>query len=201
MSELRRVIDSGEIGEVVSAHASFCQNDGAGACSATLETGIYCAQFIQWAMGGVAPESVEGVNFRLHENGNDEHISALLKFPDGKHGTLECSLRNPSPRQATICGTKGVIEVQFPFWCPTKFTVQGMTGLGSQTWTEKKVYEFPLPDITGEYNFVNSEGLAYEAAEANRCLRAGLTESPLFDSEECLAVMQVIADIRSRWEK
>mmetsp|Transcript_68573 Transcript_68573/g.190948 ORF Transcript_68573/g.190948 Transcript_68573/m.190948 type:complete len:134 (+) Transcript_68573:4860-5261(+) len=67
MSELRRVIDSGEIGEVVSAHASFCQNDGAGACSATLETGIYCAQFIQWAMGGVAPESVEGVNFRLHE--------------------------------------------------------------------------------------------------------------------------------------
>ena len=52
---------------MVSAHASFCQNDGAGACSATLETGIYCAQFIQWAMGGVAPESVEGVNFRLHE--------------------------------------------------------------------------------------------------------------------------------------
>ena len=64
----------------------------------------------------------------------------------------------PQPySQATICGTKGVIEVQFPFWCPTKFSVQGMTGLGSQTWTEKKWYEFPLPEITGDYNFVNSE--------------------------------------------
>ena len=56
----------------------------------------------------------------------------------------------------------------------------------------------PLPP---RYNFVNSEGLAYEAAEANRCLREGLTESPLFDSEECLDVMKVISDIRANWEE
>ena len=30
--------------QVRSVHVSFCQADGAGACSATLETGVYCAQ-------------------------------------------------------------------------------------------------------------------------------------------------------------
>jgi len=201
MGKLREVIDSGKIGTVVSAHASFCQNDGAGSCSATLETGIYCAQFLQWAFGGKAPEKIMGVNYQLHENGNDEHVSALLKFPCGGQGTFECSLRNPSPRVATIMGTLGVITVNFPFWCPTKFTVQGMTGLGSQTWSEPEVYEFPLPDIPGSYSFVNSEGLSYEAEEMNRCLRAGLIESPSFDSTECAGVMSTIAEIRSHWEK
>lgn len=36
---------------------------------------------------------------------------------------------------ATICGTKGVIEVPFPFWCPTSLTVTTMTGAASQTFS------------------------------------------------------------------
>ncbi|KAL7551555.1 hypothetical protein ACHAWF_014740, partial [Thalassiosira exigua] len=50
MKKIRQIIESGEIGTVRSARASFCQNDGAGSCSALLETGIYCAQFLQWAL-------------------------------------------------------------------------------------------------------------------------------------------------------
>ncbi len=50
MTKIRQIIRSGEIGEVRSARASFCQNDGAGACSALAETGIYCAQFLQWVL-------------------------------------------------------------------------------------------------------------------------------------------------------
>ena len=53
--------------------------------------------------------------------------------------------------------------------------------------------------MTGEFNFVNSQGLAYEAAEVTRCLQSGLLEAPAFDSEACLRVMQVIEDIRSHW--
>ena len=58
-----------------------------------------------------------------------------------------------------------------------------------------------LPDLgtSGPFNFVNSEGLAYEALEVNRCLREGLLESPAFSSETCLRVMKVIEDIRSHW--
>lgn len=40
MAAIRDLIDQGAIGDVRSAHASFCQNDGAGSCSAVLETGV-----------------------------------------------------------------------------------------------------------------------------------------------------------------
>mmetsp|Transcript_5117 Transcript_5117/g.15595 ORF Transcript_5117/g.15595 Transcript_5117/m.15595 type:complete len:342 (-) Transcript_5117:68-1093(-) len=200
MAAIRETLRSGEIGEVLAAHASFGQNDGAGCASATLETGIYAAQFLQWAFDGDAPEAVDGVSYSLHEeSGLDQHVAALLRFPGGRVGTFECSLRHPTPRGATICGTKGVITVPFPFWCPTSYSVQTMTGLGSQDWSEPKHYEFPLPKIDGPWNFVNSEGLAYEAAAVNACLREGRTEAAEFDHRENLAVMEVLSEVRSRW--
>ena len=62
------------------------------------------------------------------------------------------------------------------FRCPTKVKITKMNGLGSQQWLEPEIHEFPLPsDIvalstedgkeTPGFNFVNSQGLAYEAAE------------------------------------
>ena len=213
MEELRAVIRSGAIGRVVSAHASFCQNDGAGACSATLETGIYCAQFLLWVFEDAAPV-VRGVAANRHPaSGHDQHVSAVLEFPCGGVGTLECSLMHASPRAATICGTEGVITVPFPFWCPTRFTVQRMDGAASQRFGPVEAHEAPLPVLEGlgaaaapaeaaaaPFNFVHSEGLAYEAREVNRCLREGLLEAPAFGATACLRVMQVIEDIRAHWQ-
>ena len=88
----------------------------------------------------------------------------------------------------------------FPFWCPTRISVQTMTGLGSQTWSEEEVHEFPRPEAAGPFNFVNSQGLRYEAAEATRCLREGALESELFSSDECLRVMQLVSEIRASFK-
>eukprot|EP00322_Chrysochromulina_rotalis_P029249 CAMPEP_0115850228 /NCGR_PEP_ID=MMETSP0287-20121206/11855_1 /TAXON_ID=412157 /ORGANISM="Chrysochromulina rotalis, Strain UIO044" /LENGTH=331 /DNA_ID=CAMNT_0003304217 /DNA_START=145 /DNA_END=1140 /DNA_ORIENTATION=- len=200
MNKLREVIHSGVIGKVTSAHASFCQADGAGACSATLETGIYCAQFLLWVFDDAEP-AVSGVVHRLHDSsGHDEHVAALLSFPCGGIGTLECSLRHASSRSATICGTKGVITVPFPFWCPTTFTVQPMDGPASQHFGEAQSHTAVLPEASADhFNFVNSQGLAYEATEVNRCLSEGLLEAPAFSSEACLRVMKVIDSIRAHW--
>ncbi|KAL3767926.1 hypothetical protein ACHAWO_001822 [Cyclotella atomus] len=216
MAKIRQIIQSGDIGEVRSARASFCQNDGAGCCSALAETGIYCAQFLQWVLeddevtGGNGP-IVKGATQTLHENGFDEHVTAIIEFPGKKIGTFECSLAHTSERSATVYGTKGVIDVCFPFWCPTQVKVTKMTGLGSQQWSEPEVHNFPLPsDIlplmtsdTGEggctkpgFNFVNSQGLAYEAAEVNRCVREGLIQTSLFSSAQCVEILRLISDIR-----
>lgn len=125
MKKIREIIDSGEIGTVRSARASFCQNDGAGSCSALLETGIYCAQFLQWALGdpnsiigedGPGPV-VRGACRTLHEGGKDEHVTAIIEFPGNKIGSFECSLAHCSSRSASIYGSAGVIDVPFPFWC------------------------------------------------------------------------------------
>jgi len=199
MSEIRKTLQSGVIGDVYAAHASFGQNDGAGQASATLETGIYCAQFLQWAMDGDAPESIEGVVAELHkESGLDQHVAALLRFPGNRVGTLECSLKNPTARVGVVNGTEGVIRVPFPFWCPTEFSLQRMSGLGSQDFGPETKRSFPLPDIEGDFNYVNSQGLAYQAEEVNRCLAEGLTQTPKFDARECFSVMQVLSDIRNR---
>ena len=83
-----------------------------------------------------------------------------------------------------------------------------MTGLGSQQWSEPELYEFELPkdivELTTEdygkevpgFNFVNSQGLAYEAAEVNRCFREGLIESPAFPTQQCIEILRLISDIR-----
>ena len=98
-----------------------------------------------------------------------------------------------------MCGTKGVLRVPYPFWCPTEFSVQTMSGPASQQWSEPQTYRTALPEVAGDFNFVNSQGLAYEAREVTRCLRSGLLEAPAFDSEACLRVMRVISDIRAHW--
>ena len=51
------------------------------------------------------------------------------------------------------------------------------------------------PPPAPAFTFVNSEGLTYEAAEVNRCVREGLLETPLFTSDECLDVMRIITEI------
>ncbi len=85
-----------------------------------------------------------------------------------------------------------------------------MTGLASQQWSEPVVYEFHLPldivalptECDGEdepgFNFVNSQGLAYEAAEVNRCFREGEIETPSFSSHQCIELLRLISDVRKR---
>ena len=80
-----------------------------------------------------------------------------------------------------------------------------MTGLGSQQWSEPEIHEYALPENivalstkdgeTPGFNFVNSQGLAYEAAEVNRCFREGLIESPSFSTQQCIEILRLISDI------
>ena len=92
-----------------------------------------------------------------------------------------------------------MLRVPYPFWCPTSFSVQTMSGPASQQWSEAQAHATALPEVAGDFNFVNSQGLAYEAAEGTRCVRGGLLEAPAFDSEACVRVMRVIQDIRAHW--
>jgi len=53
--------------------------------------------------------------------------------------------------------------------------------------------------VEGPFNFVNSEGLLYEAQAVNDCLAKGKTQCDEFDHRENLAVMGVLSEIRGRW--
>ena len=105
------VIDSGAIGAVVSAHASFAQADGAGAC------GGADGHLLRWLCsgpGGRAPLAVAASRARATRRPASTRTSRAAPPRAARGGvgvgTFECSLRHPSPR-GIICGTAGVIRV------------------------------------------------------------------------------------------
>ena len=51
--------------------------------------------------------------------------------------------------------------------------------------------EFPLPTPSGPTNFINSEGLCYEAMEVKRCIMEGKLESETMP----LSHTQMVSDI------
>lgn len=99
----------------------------------------------------------------LNEDGVDVCMTASLIYKGQRTATIMSSGLAAVPNRGFICGTKNIIEVP-TFWCPTKMTIR-------ETTIEKPLPEIPNKDA--KFNFVNSAGLAYEAAEARACIQKG----------------------------
>ena len=89
-----------------------------------------------------------------------------------------CTLAGDSARRATITGTAGRIEVPRDFFHPQGFTV----------WHGDRSETVDLPFEGAGYHF--------EAAEVHRCLREGLTESPLVPLADTLDILTVLDVVR-----
>jgi dihydrodiol dehydrogenase / D-xylose 1-dehydrogenase (NADP) len=72
------------------------------------------------------------------------------------------------------------------FWCPTELESPS----GS--------FKFDLPPTDKTFNYANSVGLCYEAAEVRRCIQAGLKESPKVSLEESLVIAEIMESIRTQ---
>jgi predicted dehydrogenase len=79
-------------------------------------------------------------------------------------------------------GSEGCIKVHSPLTAPPAVT---LCRHGEDGQTFNTAYE--------------GWGFAFEAAEAMRCLRDGLTESPMLTLDETLAVMQTMDTMRRQW--
>ena len=80
-----------------------------------------------------------------------------------------------SPTRAAIVGTEACIEIDRGFYRPAGFTVVSRSG--STTRVE-------LPH--------RGRGLRHEADEVARCIRAGLSESPVMPLDESVAIMETL---------
>jgi len=191
--EMMRRIDAGEIGEVVQVLSSFGQaiehvdriakkEEGGGV---TLDLGIYTVQFAQLVMGKQRPLKVLAGG-HLNKDGVDETTSATLVYPGGRVATLNSSMRCLLPCEGIVVGTKGTIKVNYPMWCPE--SLESPSGK----------FESLLPVSDRSFNFGNSQGMMYEAAEVRRCLKEGLLESPLVSLDETLLMAELMEDIRKQ---
>ncbi|XP_014211051.1 trans-1,2-dihydrobenzene-1,2-diol dehydrogenase [Copidosoma floridanum] len=187
---LRREIAEKSIGDVKQVIVSFGFNLrdidrlnqkklGGGT---VLDLGVYAIQLACLVYGHEKPVSVKAGGV-LNGEGVDSSMSATLIYSSGRTATLVTHSEVELPNEALIVGTKGTIRMP-RFWCPTSIVLPSGTE------------EVKLPEAKLKFNFINSAGLAYEAAEARECLRKGLKESPKVTHAHSLLIAEIEDEIR-----
>ena len=183
--QLREVINSGRIGEIVTVTAEFGDQFGddsprafvleAGG-GALLDIGIYPISFSAMLLG--KPSDITGVA-DLSDGGVDVTTSIILRHPSGAHAVLNTTMLAGTPNGACVTGTRGRIEIEPEFFRPSSFSI-----VDTATKTRELV---TVPHL--------GNGLRHQAAEVGRCLRAGLTESPILPLAQTISVMETIDEV------
>ena len=187
LAEVRRIVASGEIGQVRQVHADFgfaATQDpehrinkrelGGGAL---LDLGIYPLSISCALLGPV--ESVQAQAF-LSDGGVDHTTGFAMKHESGAMSLCSCSLRARTPCELTVSGALGSVRMNAMFHLAESVTVK--TPEGTRT-------------IATPYL---GNGYVHEAIEAGRCLREGLIESPHMLHAETLAQMRLLDTIRAQ---
>jgi len=188
MARLREIVASGEIGEVRLIHADFGFRAGFNptgrlfnpdlAGGGLLDVGVYPISLASMLLG--TPNRVSGLA-TLGETGVDESAAIALAYPSGALASLTTGVRINTPHLAIICGTEGSVTIPSPWWVPERMTLK--RGRGSVEYHEPKL----------------ASGFEYEAAEAGRCLREGLKESPILPLDETISIVDTMDQLRALW--
>jgi predicted dehydrogenase len=181
------------IGELRGMQSSFCfpapleparrLYNPALAGGALLDIGIYNLTVTRWVLQTAlntcpAPLSIQATGL-LASTGVDQRVTATLQFPGGLNSQFICGLDGCAENALSIFGERGVIRLPTAFWQATEAVLQRPAE------PERRAHE-PFA--------VN--GFEYEIEEAQRCIRAGLIESPRMTHDDSLATLGWMDEIR-----
>jgi predicted dehydrogenase len=182
----QELVAAGAIGRVTSVSADFgflAPDDethrlharalGGGAL---LDLGIYPATIAHLFLG--PPDEIRAWA-DLGPQGTDRNTAMILGYASGALASLTCSLVSATPWLAVVAGTDGRIDLP-SVMCPQHMTLHR----GEST---------EVIDLS-----YRGKGYHFEAAEVNRCLREGLTESPTMPHAESLAVLTTLDRVRAQ---
>jgi len=221
----KQLIEAGEIGDPRLLHADFGVAtamspdsrfyDPAAGGGALLDRGVYAVSLSTMLFG--RPERVMALS-TMASTGVDEQTGVVLEFGEGRLAVLSCSLSSYTSNTASISGTHGKITLEAPFFCPARLDLEryepsapaesGDAPSGniieafSRTEVGRLARRTARPMVRRLRRSVvrirlDGNGYGYEAAEVVRCLRAGLSESPLMPLEESTMIMETLDRIRS----
>jgi predicted dehydrogenase len=184
MAEIRRILEAGELGEVVTVLADhgqwfaldpafrlFAPELGGGAL---LDLGVYPVSLASMVLG--TPNRVVTLSTPAF-TGVDGQTSILLGYPSGAQSVINCTSSAVSPTKAAIVGTDARIEIGQRWYGQTAFDYIPRGG-------EPRRYEAGVPS-----------GLRFEADEVARCLSEGLLESPLMPLDETVSIMETMDEV------
>jgi predicted dehydrogenase len=181
------------IGELRGMRSSFCFKapfDPGGrlynpalAGGSLLDLGVYNLAVTRWVLQtafGNCPEPVSiHAQAALATTGVDQRVSATLRFPCGFDSRFICGFDGTAENALTILGEHGVIKLPTCFWQATGARLQ-------RPGEPDQVVERPF----------RVNGFEYEIEEAQRCIRAGLIESPRMTHDDTLATLSWMDTIR-----
>ena len=188
LAEVRRIIASGEIGDVHQLHADFGfastrdpahrVNNRALGGGALLDLGIYPLSIASALLGPIADVKAQAM---LSDDGVDLSTGFTLRHHSGAMSICSCSLQARTPCELTVSGSLGHVRMNTMFHLSTSLTVTLANGTSR----------------TVDTPFLGN-GYVHEAIEAGRCLREGLLESPGMPHQETLALMGILDAIRAQ---
>ncbi len=195
-------------------HRLFNPDLGGGAM---LDLGVYPLSLIVQLLGRPLTISSQA---SIGASNVDENAAVLLGFPDGKMAQLSTNIRAHNRNDAFLIGSQGSIYIHPPLYCPTTLTVQkfaasspgalnqnSLVGRLKRNQFVRNMYQL----LKGARRLLRGDqaiqlpsegnGYLYEAAEAGRCLQAGLIESAIMPHDETIAIMETMDAIRDQWSR
>jgi predicted dehydrogenase len=157
------------------SHRLYDLANGGGAL---LDLGIYPVTFGWIFLGRPSAVAVTG---SLAPTGSDATVAMQWSYPDGRDAQLWCSAPVKVPYRALVVGTEGWLRTEGRFHRPSALTVT--------TGDQESRIEDPLGSEVAGYG--------PEIAEVARCLRAGLTESPLIPAADTIAILELLDGARA----
>ena len=194
--------------------------DRAQAGGALLDRGVYGISLASMLLG--RPEHVSS-HASIGPTGVDEQVVVTLQGA-GALAQVTASLRTSGSNEAMIMGTEGTFRIHAPFYRPERMTftrvdtpppdaagTEGTPSVGLKAKLReqargnalaRRMYGSLRPLLARRGTTVeriDGNGYNYEAAEAQRCLRAGLLESPDMPLDESVTVMETMDRARAAW--
>lgn len=189
MAFVRRTLASGRIGVARSLHATHAQrlsadpahrlNDLRLAGGATLDLGCYPISFAHDLLGPPTEVVARGT---LKDTGVDGSVATTALHHDAALSTSYSSTETPGPNTACVLGTDGRIEISSVWYAPAVVTVHDASGEVADRFDEP----------------VSGRGMQLQAAEVERLLVDGLTESPLMPVADSIAVVETMDRVRGQ---
>ncbi len=187
MQHCSSIISSGVLGQVTSVTASLrirlsqdpCErllnpNLGGGAL---LDLGVYPLHLAAMCFG--MPTAVKSSMRRSPITGVDVENFMLCGFPNGGTASLSCASDHAARNEAWIVGEHGTILIREPFWHPTTLEIHR--------------HGYPCETVSIPYQ---SSGLQYQVLHFEKCVREGLSESPVLTEALTTGVLRIIDEIR-----
>jgi len=178
VGEVRQV--RADLGLVARSDPDSRWHDPALGASSLLDIGVYPLTLATWLLG--EPDDVQGVAI-LDERGVDDTAGLVLSYASGAVATLSCSQRAWSDSAASVAGSDGRVEIPASMHHPPSVT----RFFGARDEPRTETVSEPMI----------GHGLAHEAIEVARCLRAGETESPLLRLDDSLLVARLLDRARA----